>query len=375
MLKRFNINIDWLLFTSLIPLLGAGLITMRPFTGEGGDYFFNRQVIWIVISLVIFFAFSRVDWRFLKTSGLLLGLFAFSTFLLLLLLFFGKIVRGSTSWFNFFFFSVEPSEPFKLLLILILAKYFSVRHIEIANFKHIFITGIYTAIPAGLIFLQPDFGSAIVFVLIWLGMVAVSGISKKHLLFVLLIFVLAFILCWFFIFKPYQQARISTFLNPLQDPQGSGYNALQSMIAFGSGQVWGKGIGFGTQSRLNFLPEYRTDFIFSAFAEEWGFVGVLIVFVCFGILFWRILRNAYLGQSNFERLFGIGLTIFLMTHFVLHVGMNIGVLPITGLTLPFLSYGGSHMVTVFAGLGILMGFRSHSQKFSQNDPTVEYLGV
>jgi len=147
------------------------------------------------------------------------------------------------------------------------------------------------------------------------------------------------------------------------------------MIAFGSGQFWGKGIGFGTQSRLNFLPEYRTDFIFSAFAEEWGFVGVLIIFACFGILFWRILKNAYFGQSNFEHFFGIGLAIFLMTHFVLHVGMNIGVLPITGLTMPFLSYGGSHMVTVFAGLGILMGFRNHSQKFSQNDPVVEYLGV
>jgi rod shape determining protein RodA len=160
--------------------------------------------------------------------------------------------------------------------------------------------------------------------------------------------------------KPYQKDRILSFLNPLKDPQGAGYNALQSMIAIGSGQTWGKGLGLGTQSRLKFLPEYRTDFVFAAFAEEWGFVGVLIVFFSFGILIWRILKNAYLGQANFERFFGMGVSIFLMSHFVLHVGMNIGILPITGLSMPFLSYGGSHLVTIFSGLGILMGMRRHS---------------
>lgn len=362
-MSNLKLNIDWILVASLAPLLGAGLAIIG----------ITRQVIWIGIGLAIFFTFSFIDWRFLKTSGLLLVLFILSTLVLISLFLFGSTIKGSSSWFNFFYFSVEPADPIKLLLILILAKYFSRRHIEIAQFKHILVSGFYAVIPAMLIFLQPDFGSAIVFMAIWLGMIMISGISKKHLLLVLIIMILIFGTSWLFILKPYQKQRISSFLNPLQDPQGAGYNALQSMIAIGSGQVWGKGMGYGTQSRLEFLPEYKTDFVFAAFAEEWGFIGVCIVFVCFGILIWRILKNAYLGATNFERFFGIGLAIFLMTHFILHVGMNIGVLPITGLNIPFLSYGGTHMVTVFAGLGILMGFRRYSQKLSQKDPVVEFL--
>ena len=274
-------NLDWPLVISFVPLLGAGLVVMRPLVVSstqivpGGAYFFNRQIIWVAVGLVVFFLFSRIDWRFLKASGLLLILFGISILVLAFLLSHGGITRGSSSWIDLVFFSVEPADPTKLLLILILAKYFSRRHIEIANFKHIIISGFYAAIPALLIFLQPDFGSAMVFVFVWLGMIMVSGINKKHLLVVFLLMALIFTTSWFFILKPYQKDRISSFLDPLQDPQGSGYNALQSIIATGSGQIWGKGLGYGTQSRLEFLPEYRTDFIFAAFAEEWGFVGVI----------------------------------------------------------------------------------------------------
>lgn len=366
-------NIDWTMLAALVPLLGAGLITMRPFMDGGGESFFNRQVIWAVVGLVIFFVFGRIDWSFLKTSGLLLALFLFSIIILLFLLFFGSVVRGSSSWFNLEFFSIEPADPIKLLLILILAKYFSRRHVEIAQIKHILISGFYVAVPAALVFLQPDFGSAIVFIFIWLGMVVFSGISKKHLLLVFLIACLVFAVSWFFILKPYQQNRILNFIDPMKDPQNSGYNALQSVIATGSGRIWGKGLGYGTQSRLAFLPEHRTDFVFASFAEEWGFIGVLIIFFCFGVLIYRILKNAYLGRTNFERFFGVGLSIFLMVHFALHVGMNIGLLPITGLNMPFLSYGGSNLITIFAGLGILMGMRKHSQKFSQGETVVEFL--
>jgi len=352
---KFKIlNIDWLLFVSLVPLLAAGL----TITGLG------RQLVWIVFGIIIFFAFSLIDWRFLKTSGLLFSLFAFSVLLLFLLFIFGKAIRGSVGWFDFSFFSVDPADPAKLFLILILAKYFSRRHVEIAHFKHIIVSGFYVAVPAVLVFLQPDFGSAAVLVLIWMGMIMVSGINKKHLLLVLLATVLIFLVSWSFVLKPYQKERVLTFLDPLRDPQGSGYSALQSMITVGSGKIWGKGFGYGTQSRLEFLPEYKTDFVFAAFAEEWGFVGVLIIFFSFGFLIWRILKIAYHGQTNFERFFGIGLAVFLMTHSVLHIGMNIGFLPITGLSMPFLSYGGSHMVTIFAGLGILMGMRRYGSFLS-----------
>lgn len=368
-------RIDWVLVASFVPLLGAGLVTMRPLVSEESAYFFNRQVIWITIGFLIFFVFSFIDWRFLKNSGLLLVLFAVSMVVLASLLFFGKTIRGSASWFDFSLFSIEPADPIKLLIILIISKYFTRRHIEIVRFRHILISSFYVILPSVFIFLQPDFGAAAVFLAIWLGMVIVSGISKKHLLIVFLVFCLALSISWMFVFKPYQKDRILTFLNPLKDPQGAGYNALQSIIAVGSGQLWGKGIGYGTQSRLEFLPEYRTDFIFAAFAEEWGFIGVLIIFSCFGILIWRILRNAYFGQTNFERFFGVGLAIFLMVHFVFHVGMNLGILPVTGLNMPFMSYGGTHMITIFAGLGILMGMRSYSSaSVLKKDSVVEFLG-
>ncbi|MBU1160004.1 FtsW/RodA/SpoVE family cell cycle protein, partial [Patescibacteria group bacterium] len=214
----------------------------------------------------------------------------------------------------------------------------------------------------------------LVLFLIWMGMILISGISKKHLLLVFLLILLIFSVSWLFIFKPYQKERILNFLDPLRDIKGAGYNANQSMIAVGSGQLLGKGIGFGTQSRLEFLPEHQTDFIFAAFAEEWGMVGVIFIFIFFGIVIWRILKNAFLGQGNFECLFGIGLAIFLMAHFAIHVGMNIGLMPITGIGMPFMSYGGSNLLTVFIGLGILMGMRKYSRQAHREDISAEFLG-
>ncbi|NOY35702.1 MAG: rod shape-determining protein RodA [bacterium] len=367
-------NIDWILFLSTLPLLAGGLITMRAL-GAGNNYFFFRQIIWILVSFAVFFLFSAIDWRFLRRGELLVALLAGAVAVLAFLLIMGKTVKGAASWIALPFFAIEPSDPIKLLVILILAKYFSRRHIEIAHIRHIIVSGIYVFIPTILIFFQPDFGSAIIFFLIWLGMIMVSGVSKKHLLLVFLAIAITFSVSWFFAFEPYQKDRVLTFLHPLKDIRGAGYNAYQSMIAVGSGQIFGKGIGFGTQSRLEFLPEHQTDFVFAAFAEEWGLVGVFFIFVFFGIVIWRILKNAFLGQGNFESLFGFGLAIFLMAHFIVHIGMNIGLLPITGTTLPFMSYGGSHMITVFGGLGILMGMRRYARSAHREDATAEFLGM
>ncbi len=372
-----RLNIDWTLFLATLPLLAAGLITMRALGGSppaGIDYFFSRQLIWIAASFAVFFLFSFIDWRFLRKGEVLMVFFAGMVATLSFLVIFGKVVHGAASWITLPFLSVEPSDPAKLLVILILAKYFSRRHIEIADIRHVIVSGLYVFIPAALIFFQPDFGSAIILFLIWLGMILASGVSKKHLLLVFLVIALAFSVSWLFVFKPYQKERILTFLHPLKDIRGTGYNAYQSTIAVGSGQIFGKGIGFGTQSRLDFLPEHQTDFIFAAFAEEWGLVGVLFIFAFFGVVIWRVLKAAYLGQGNFESFFGIGLAVFLMSHFIVHIGMNIGLLPITGTTLPFMSYGGSHMLTVFAGLGILMGMRKYSRQAHRDDLNTEFLG-
>jgi rod shape determining protein RodA len=364
-MKRLRfVRIDWLLLFALVPLLSAGLITMKGFSEE--DYFFSRQIIWIGLAFFIFFIFSFIDWHFLKTSGLLLALFILSLIPLIFLLFAGEKIRGAASWLHFPLFSIQPTDPMKLLLVLILAKYFSRRHIEIAHIKHILVSATYAAVPAALVFFQPDFGSSIVIGAIWLGMVMVSGISKRHFGLVFLAVGLIFAISWFFVLEPYQKNRILTFLNPYRDLRGAGYNAMQSTIAVGSGQFWGKGVGFGTQGRLEYLPEHQTDFIFAAYAEEWGFIGVLILFVFFGVVIWRILRLAYWGESNFERLFGIGLVIFLASQSTIHIGMNIGLLPITGVPLPFMSYGGSNLITIFAGLGILMSMRRYSRDFPES---------
>jgi len=358
-------NIDIVLVAAMVPLFLAGLITMKGLGNLDAsgvidpNYYFNRQLIWIFTGFVLFFLASSVDWRILRSGRLLFSTYIAGILILAALLILVNAVRGARAWIQLGLFSIEPAEIMKLVLILVLAKYFSRRHVEIAHIKHIIISGIYAAIPTLLIFLQPDFGSAIIYVSIWFGMIFVSGVSKKHLFLVLALGILTFAVAWLFILVPYQKARVLTFLNPALDPRGAGYNAVQSMIAVGSGGIFGRGVGYGVQSRLEFLPEHETDFIFAAFAEEWGLVGILVLFTFYALLLWRILNAAFRGESNFEKLFGIGLFFMILSHFIIHIGMNLGVLPITGISLPFLSYGGSHTITLLLGLGILMGMQNY----------------
>lgn len=364
--------IDWILFLTTIPLLAAGLVTMNSFTDT--THFFLKQMVWIVVSVCAFFACSFVDWRFLKKTWVSVTLFALSVSSLSALFIVGKVAKGAASWFNLGLFSVEPSDPIKLFLIIILAKYFSRRHIEIANVRHILVSGFYAFAVFVLVLLHPDFGSAIIVFFIWLGMVLISGISKKHLALMACVGVLAFGGLWSFVFRDYQKNRVMNFIHPLADIHGTGYNAYQSAIAVGSGKMWGKGVGYGTQSRLKFLPEYQTDFIFAAFAEEWGFVGVAILFFLFAVLVWRIVLSAMAGASNFEILYGAGVAIFFIVHVAVNVGMNIQLLPVTGTTLPFLSYGGTHLVTEFTALGILMGMRRYNRVAHKDVTKNEFIG-
>jgi len=357
--------IDWTLFVSACALAGIGLVTMNSFVGDAP--FFSRQLIWLGIAVAVFFIFSVVDWRFLRRRDVVTTLFVVSVAVLALLLAVGGITRGVQSWFTFGIFSIQPADPIKLVLIIVLAKYFTRRHIEIKHIRHILLSGFYAFVLFALIFLQPDFGSAIIIACIWFGVVLIAGISKKHLALLGCAGLLAFGGLWGFVFQDYQKDRILSFLSPYTDLQGSGYNAFQSMVAVGSGQMFGKGVGYGTQSQLKFLPEYETDFIFAAFAEEWGFAGVLMVFTLYGIVIWHILSISSRGASNFEMLFGMGLAFLFMSHIAIHVGINIGLLPVTGTTLPFMSYGGSHLVTEFAGLGILMGMRKYSKPLRAHD--------
>jgi rod shape determining protein RodA len=355
------VGVDWILLAATMAIAAAGLLTMNSFAVGQASYF-DRQILWLAISLAVFLFTVSFDFRFLRRTGVIMTIFTATCVLLFALFGLGYVAKGAQSWFRLGAFSIQPSDPAKLVIILLLAKYFTKRHVEIAHLKHIVVSGVYALIMFLLIVLQPDFGGAIIIFMIWFGMVLVSGISKKHLFTVLAIGAAIFFLMWSFVFAPYQKDRIMTFVNPLSDIRGAGYNAYQSMVAVGSGQWFGKGIGYGTQSKLRFLPEYQTDFIFAAFAEEWGFVGVLILFGFYCVVIWRLLTIAYNGATNFETLYALGLAVFFTTHFVINVGMNIGLMPVTGITLPFMSYGGSHLITEYFALGILMGMNRYKRQ-------------
>lgn len=369
-------KIDWVMTLFLLPVVLAGLFTMKSFGfGESSVDYFGKQIIWVALSFFVFFIFSSIDFRFLKRTDVLVFLFSFVCLILLAIFLVGKVSKGARSWLDFGLFSFQPVDFMKLVLVLILSKYFSRRHVEIRNIKHIFISGIYAFVPFILVFLQPDFGSAMILFFIWIGMVFVSGISKTHLVVIVLTGIMIFMSLWFFVFKDYQKNRIMDFLNPLANIQTSGYNVFQSTIAVGSGQVFGKGLGFGSQSRLNFLPEAQTDFIFASFAEEWGFVGSIILILLFCLIVGRVLYFASLGASNFEILFGMGIAIFFMSHIVINIGMNLGIFPVTGIPLPFMSYGGSHLLTEFMSLGILVSMSKYSRGVHKDDIKNEFLGV
>lgn len=368
-------HIDWFLFFAALSLSLAGLLTMRSFGAE--NFFFERQIIWICIAVGTFFVASLGDYSFLRRTPVVVGCFVCMLTLLSLVFAFGAVVKGAQTRFDLGFFAVQPADPAKLTLVLVLAKYFGRRHIEIKHIRHVLVSGAYAFLLFALVLLQPDFGSAICIAGIWFGMVLISGISWKHIAILLIAAAVAFTVLWHYGLKPYQKARILTFIHPLQDIRGTGYNAYQSTVAVGSGQITGKGIGYGTQSKLQFLPEFQTDFIFAAYAEEWGFFGVLILFGLFGVVVIRVVMisiSAH-GGSNFDTLFAAGVAVYFLSQFTVHVGMDMGLLPITGTTLPFVSYGGSHLLTEYLALGILMGMRRHARPSIQARDETELVGA
>ena len=370
---RLFSHVDWFVFASALAISLLGLVTMRSFSAE--NFFFDKQLIWICAAVVAFFAASIPEYGFLRRTPVITALFAAVVFSLALIYLFGAMVKGAQNRFNLGFLSIQPSDPAKLLLVMMLSKYFARRHVEIAAFRHIAVSGAYAAALFMLVFFQPDFGSSIIIGSIWLGLVLVAGISWKHLLVLSVVALVVLTGLWQYGLQPYQKQRVLTFIHPLADVRGSGYNAYQSTVAVGSGELFGKGIGYGTQSKLRFLPEYQTDFIFAAYAEEWGFVGVVLLFGLFGILIIRILLIASHGSDNFDTLFGAGIAVYFTAQFIVHVGMNIGLLPITGTTLPFMSYGGSHLVTEYLALGILMGMRRHAKPSIQARDETEIVGA
>ncbi|MEK7480134.1 MAG: rod shape-determining protein RodA [Patescibacteria group bacterium] len=367
-------HIDWFLFAAALAIALLGLVTMHSFASDQ-DVFFDKQIVWVAVAVVVFFIASIPEYTFLRRTPVVVGVYSVVVVLLATVFIFGAVVKGAQSRFDLGLFAVQPSDLAQLALIIVLAKYFARRHVEIAHIRHILVSGGYAFLITLLVFLQPDFGGAIIIAAMWLGMTLVAGISFKHLA---ALFLTGAILAgglWNLGLEQYQKQRILTFLHPLADIQGAGYNAYQSTVAIGSGGLTGKGIGFGTQSKLRFLPEYQTDFIFAAYAEEWGFIGIVLLFGLYALVILRTLAIAAHGSDNFAVLFGTGVTIMFASHFAVHVGMNMGLLPVTGTTTPFMSYGGSHVVTEFLALGILMGMRRHARPLPSARDRTELVGA
>ena len=363
---------DWTLLLPAVSLSLLGILTISTF-GEGSSLA-PRQLIWLVVAVAIYFGLSKIDMRFIRRTPVVMTVYVLSLVLLAALILFAHPILGARAWFSIGPLSFQPADLAKLALIMFLAKYLSRRHVEIGDFRHILVSGAYALIPTILILVEPDMGNAIVFVTLWLGMMFVSGISKRHLALIALIGVVAASALWFGGLKPYQRERIVSFVNPAADVHGSGYNAYQAKIAVGSGELFGKGIGYGTQSKLKFLPEYQTDFIFAAFAEEWGFVGVVLLLLVYALLFARLAQIARVAATNFDAFFTLGVLILFAAHIAIHVGISLGLLPVTGQTIPFMSSGGSHLVLEFAALGIVTSLARHSRATTRDTSAHEYLG-
>jgi len=353
-IKLYLKKIDWIILFSVIFLIAFGLIEIYSISlgqGELDSLNFQKQLMFSLIGIVLLFIFTFVDAYFLKSLSRYW--YILSILLLISVLIFGQEIRDTKGWFYVFGFGIQPVELIKVSLIIILASYFSNLASKIKTFRHFFISGFLTLIFFLLVIAQPDFGSAMMLFAIWLIMMLAAGFSKKYFISLFLIGAILSSMAWVFFFKDYQKDRILTFLDPSESSLESGYNVNQAMIAIGSGGLTGKGVGFGSQSQLKFLPEAQNDFIFSVIAEELGFLGVSLLLLFYAIFFFRALIILPKIKDDFGVYLIIGALGLIFIQMFINIGMNIGIVPIVGLSLPFVSYGGSALLSLMVLVGIM----------------------
>jgi rod shape determining protein RodA len=354
--SRFWKNFDWILFGVMVLLVVTGLLviwsTSFKATSLAGSSDVLHQAIFAVAGLGAFFYIARSDYR--TWARLAPWLYGVMVFLLLLVLVVSRAVLGAQRWINFGFFQFQPSEFAKLILIVVLAKFFADHYDQLQKPKYLLMSLAYLVVPVALVAKQPDLGTALVLIAIWLAMALVSRVRKLHLL-ILAGIGLAFVPLGLKLLKPFQLARLNSFINPTSDPLQTGYNAVQSTITVGSGQVLGRGLAAGSQSQLNFLPSLaqHTDFIYAVLNEKLGFVGGALLLVLYGVLLYRGIRTAWQAQDRFGMFLATGVVAMLLFHVFINAGMNMGIAPVTGIPLPFVSYGGTALIIGMAALGLL----------------------
>src|SRR3989344_3298043 len=356
-------SFDWVLFGAVFLLVCFGLaaiysISISSDQPEFGN--FSKQIIFFLIGLGFLFSLSFFNYHYWHDYGLIFYFAAAG--LLVLVLFFGLTVHGTSGWFNFFGFNFQPVELAKVALIVVLARFLSQRASAVKELKTFYLSAALAGWFFLLVILQPDFGSAVILFLIWFFLVLLAGVNKKYLIISILILLFGAALAWFFFFQDYQRDRILTFLNPQADPYNRGYHVRQATIAVGAGGWLGRGLGFGSQSQLKFIPAAQTDFIFAVIAEELGFFGVSLVIILWTVIFYRLGRAALRTKDDFATIFIVGVSIVFFTQVMINIGMNVGLLPVTGIALPFLSYGGSFLVVSLMLVGVVQSMVARTQR-------------
>lgn len=354
-LKTLARNTDWKLWISVMILMGAGLLSLLSARPE----LFYKQLWLIAVGLAFAFIVVYLDLRSFFGNGSALKIFYVVVNLLLVFtLIFAPHIKGNRAWILIGGFQFQPAELAKAALIFVLAIFFAKRHISIGRWKTIIGSFLYALVPAVIIALQPDMGSALIILGIWFGFVLVSGIPLRRIAVALVFFAVVCVMLWTSVLQPYQKDRIVGLFDPQRDPLGVNYNVIQSKIALGAGGWFGQGFRQGIQTQLGFLPEAHTDFIFAAIAEEGGVLGAGIVLAAFLWMIVRLLRIGMLLEGNVQKFVCLGTTVLFLSQFVLNVGSAIGFLPVIGVTFPFVSYGGSSMVVNLMLVGLIQSFYS-----------------
>ncbi|MCR6544999.1 rod shape-determining protein RodA [Dehalobacterium formicoaceticum] len=378
---RFLKNIDWIFMGSLLAIILVSLVILRSASANVFDdpyYFVKRQVLWAVVGLLLMFFVASFDYSYLARFGNYIYLVNIALLLAVFVL--GYESKGAQRWIDLGFFDLQPSELAKVAIIISFAAFLVKRQGGLETIWDLIPCLVYVGIPLLLILKQPDLGTSLVFLAILLGMLWVGGANPRIIMIILLV-ILLFVLIIFGIlfistdgfqkvpedlpiplpFKPYQLLRLVIFINPDMDPLGAGYHVIQSKVAIGSGGFWGKGYQQGSQVQGDFLPEHHTDFVFSTIGEELGFLGGIGVLGLYLILLWRMIYIAKDARDLFGSLIVTGVASMLVFQILINTGMTMGIMPVTGIPLPFLTYGGSGMLSNMIAMGLVLSVNLHKQ--------------
>jgi rod shape determining protein RodA len=353
--ERMILGFDWLWFFAMLALSGAGVIAIWSTTGGTGmSSYFGKQIIYLCCGLLVFLIVLSFDYHFF--SDFISFIYIAGMIVLGLVLVIGSTIHANKSWINVGLFSFQPSELMKIIVIIALAKYYSEIDRDFLNLRELIIGGMIVLVPIVMVILQGDLGTAMTFFPIFGVLSCLAGIKRKHIIVLVVIIIVAAPVSWFYL-KGYRQNRITSVLNPESDPLHIGYQVNQSKIAIGSGRFLGKGFKQGSQGNLGFLPARFTDFIFAVISEEKGFIGSITILGLFLFLSSRLFKTAREAKDKIGSMIVVGVLTLLLFHFMFNVGMVMGLMPIAGIPLPFISAGGSSLISFYAAMSLCMGIR------------------